>query len=1161
MRNQSLFKRGLRRGAATSAVAAMLLAMPVAVAAQADNRAQVVPNNNVTPTQAIDNAGGVNGVGMFFRNDGFVCTGTLINPRTVLFAAHCVNDRPESDYGSTVRSAFSFGVNASPGFQNWIGNNFASNPGLFVYDINAIFYNAASVARPQGQGFLEGDIALASLSAPAGNVPTWALLFSPLPTPTSIDPVTGTGYHVNITGYGRSGNGTSGAIQGIDFRRRAAENMLGALVSFDSRNTALFGAPFGDLPQVLYSIDFDDPNRTNQFDFNLFKDEALPNEGTTAGGDSGGPLILDAANNPGFGGRDLVIGVLSGGSRFFGPQAFSSYGTQSYYQPLFLFWDYIAATNPYRYVSANAGDGNWEDPTRWVTDLDPAYRVINANGQVVAGIPSALGEGVLGDTPQFGEVCFDPRGANAGDGCVNLATGAATPPARNAGDGTVTSGIAAVDPNLVSNPAGQRDSSVAPTSINIADLGAPAARGGVDFAIEQAQGNRLDFAIEQAQGNGVDFAEQVPQNHNTNPAPVPLPPATVANGLPGATNFVPNNIDPAPGVAGVRRYFEVTLSRAGTTTLSSARTIDRLNVGGTAGLNVAAAGNLTSLIDINQTGGRVIANGTVRSLGDYTLFSGMISGTGTIRAPFLTSIAGAFAPGTAGTVGTLNIDGNLVLASGTTYFVDLGATGVSDRLAVTGAANVGGVVAVAYNTPLLNSNPVTYRILTSGGARTGTFSSVANVSAIIRSSLSHTANAVDLTLQAQSYLNVVVPANAVQFSYARLLDQNRGNAGLAPLYATLDFLPTAAGIQATLDGLAPAAETTQRTITRGLLTNVSGFHNDRLSQTSRAANGGTVAVIGQPLQLAQASLATGGIPGLASPVLSDAAAAAGDSTTTSSGLDENFAVYLAGGFVEGEGAAMPITAGLADDQYDGYFIAGGLEYFPSEDSVIGGSVYYTDVESDGSLRNSASGQLLAGTIYGRTTLGGGINANGQLTVGTYDAGTRRVVTVGTTTSTLVSSDDVFTWALEGGLSKDVAVDNATLTPRVAARFATARFGTVTETGGAPALTISREVYESFQGRAGSALTIPTGHGVQFNLSADYVHEFANNAGAFGANFAGGNGLAVPFALASDDRNWGEVGAGFEAGSGNVRVGLSANVTVGRTDASSQVYQGRISVRF
>ena len=52
-------------------------------------------------------------------------------------------------------------------------------------------------------------------------------------------------------------------------------------------DTFLFGGPSG-LPQNLYHIDFDDPNKTNPFDFNLFQDEPLDKEATTAGGDSGG---------------------------------------------------------------------------------------------------------------------------------------------------------------------------------------------------------------------------------------------------------------------------------------------------------------------------------------------------------------------------------------------------------------------------------------------------------------------------------------------------------------------------------------------------------------------------------------------------------------------------------------------------------------------------------------------------------------------------------------------------------------------------------------------------------------------------------------------------------------------------------------------------------
>jgi V8-like Glu-specific endopeptidase len=156
-------------------------ALALSIAATATPALAVVPNENTTPDDIVDNDEAFRGVGMFFRADGFVCTGTLINPRTVLFAAHCVNDVPAIDFNTdNIPAAFSFSVNA-----------------------------------------------------------------------------------------------VQGAVGGIDFRRRAAE---------------------------------------------------LPNEGTTAGGDSGGPLILNAANNT-LSDEDLVIGVLSGGSRFFGPQPFGALGT------------------------------------------------------------------------------------------------------------------------------------------------------------------------------------------------------------------------------------------------------------------------------------------------------------------------------------------------------------------------------------------------------------------------------------------------------------------------------------------------------------------------------------------------------------------------------------------------------------------------------------------------------------------------------------------------------------------------------------------------------------------------------------------------------------------------------------------------------------------
>ena len=210
----------LLAGAATIALSAVALSTPANA---------IVPNDNVDPNAdrseggALDTDDEFSGVGMFYRADGFVCSGTLINPRTVIFAAHCVNDRDATEYNvNNVPAAWSFNPDALPGFISWIGG-FQSNPDLAVFNVNRIYYDQRSLDDPEAFGFLEVDVAIASLDTPAANLPTWSLLFSPLPAPDAIDDTDGTGYHVNITGYGRSGSGTTGASQGIDWRRRAAD--------------------------------------------------------------------------------------------------------------------------------------------------------------------------------------------------------------------------------------------------------------------------------------------------------------------------------------------------------------------------------------------------------------------------------------------------------------------------------------------------------------------------------------------------------------------------------------------------------------------------------------------------------------------------------------------------------------------------------------------------------------------------------------------------------------------------------------------------------------------------------------------------------------------------------------------------------------------------
>ena len=569
---------------------------------------------------------------------------------------------------------------------------------------------------------------------------------------------------------------------------------------------------------------------------------------------------------------------------------------------------------------------------------------------------------------------------------------------------------------------------------------------------------------------------------------------------------------------------------------------------------------MTSLIDVNQSGGRVAVDGTLTSAGDYSLFAGLLSGSGTVNTPFLTSIAGVIAPGTMGTIGTLTIDGNLILSSGSTLLIDIGASNSSDSIAVTGEANLGGNIGLAPVAGFQTATPSVYRILTADGGVTDQFAGASNLSAILLSSLSYSANAVDLTVRAQSYRNAIDQTNAVQLSYAALMDRNRGNASVADLFSFLDFAD-AGTIQSTFDSWAPTTESAVQGMGRAALGQVSTFLQNWMSLADRSSNGGTVAVIGRPMQLAAASLGGFGMNGVG--VLSAAAASADDTEVRSGGVNEDMAIYLAGGFVNGDAASMQLAtpSGDGEDEFDGFFIAGGIEYYLDESSFIGISGYYSDVDATIVLGNSAQSKAIMGSIYGRSKTFADLVLDARITLGTYNAKTLRNVALGAQAFNLTTDDDSLVFASEVGLSKELELLNAIVAPGIRGRAAKINFSNVNEQGGGPALAIIRPDYNSIQGLAGVEFKSKPGKTLQLRASMNYVHEFMDNPNTFGANFVGGNGLPAPFALASSDRNWGEVGVGLRYNMGNVSFDLSADSTVGRSDVSSQVYSGAISFRF
>lgn len=1114
-------------------------------------------NNTLTPTDARDPVN-ITGIGQIVTDGGGgsvgLCTGSLINPRVVLFAAHCVNTRAATAYG-----AGSGGVGIAVGFEtntranaagqpdelvNWLlgagagPGQFQTNRAQQLYNIEQVFWNSASTAPASCTGptscFLEADIATAVLDAPTRGVPTWALLFSPLTAPTAINPATGTGYHVSISGYGRFGTGTTGQNGGNDFRRRSAENMLGALTSINARNLFLFGtAGSPSRPQPLYWLDFDDPARgtatANPRDFNGFRDNALPREGLTGPGDSGGPLILDQTFS-----RSVILGVLSGGSTFFAGQPGGSYGTMSFYQPLFLYWDWIVANNPYRYVTANAGNRNWEDATAWVTTLDPAYNIISG-GALVNGIPTELGGTNVATGPNFGEVCFqstlNSAAAPATNECQNLATGAS----RN---------------GVPNTPSGTSESSPVLNAI-ITDVSAP---DNIAITVNDTVLQPGGATIGRGDIVAVDSPTAEP-GYRDGPLPVP----SILNGLPGATNFVPNNVAGvrATGVAG--RYFDVTLRNAGIVTLNSAVTIDRFTIlGASSQLTVNAGASMNSLIDIMHGTGIVQNNGTITTGGDYLFTSGLLGGTGRINTPFLSSVMGNFAPGTLGTTGTLTIGGNLVMSSGSTYAVDLGPVGASDVLAVVanggsgGLANIGGRVIISATGGHTIRNGDVHTILTAQNGVTGTFTSSA-LSAILRPEFTYTANAVQLRIAAGNYVDVAT-GSPVQRAYAALLDRNRGNAAVSTLHDILD-MQSAGTIQATLDSWAPRGEPLKSAIGTTALDNMNRFYRSRLAGMDIANGlGGTIATVGSPTD-AMARLSYRANPNR------EASLGGGQDSETPNALPETMSAFFAGGYLDGKSSSMATAIPFGgDDKFDGYYLAAGIETELGENAAIGFGLSYTDIDgtTDG-VAHDAQGQLYQGTLYGKLQSNAGITLDTQLSAALFRAKTERTAVLGLSSFELQSQDDALAISAEVGLSKQFDLGTIQFGPRAAMRASRIEFTPTVERGGPMALAFDRGQFDSLQGLVGFTL----GGGMKFRpyASAYFVHDFEDKPAAFGANFVSGVGLPAAFALAGQDKNWFEVSAGIGFGSETFQLSLGADTTVGRNDVSNQSYRGSVTFRF
>ncbi|MBR9824608.1 MAG: autotransporter outer membrane beta-barrel domain-containing protein [Alphaproteobacteria bacterium] len=1194
MKTGTTARRGLK-AALTATTSAMILAIAATSAHALPGRDDIYADGG-----SIDTANVWSGVGMMLVDPGFVCTGQLVNARTVLYAAHCSDSFANADYGSNFGGAgmaWGFNVSTRTELLDWFFSiDRATNEDNLVY-------NVLQVQTPfDGPvfDFPGGDVAMATLDTPVVGLPTYGMLFSPITETTA----------VNMVGYGTTGDGSRGPVDGLDWQRRTGTNMLDGLFSqadflaatFAIASSEALGAFGPSAGQLIYHIDFDRPDRDdtdcargpsgigNDDDYtcasafggapntglwtwagdsfflgtdniNWFGGGATDRESGTAGGDSGSGLFVERD------GQQLVTGVLSGGWTFTSP--FGGYGDLSYYNPIFLYQNWIIENNPYVYASAAAGDGNWSDAAHWQQDLDPNYFIIDENGDLVngtnAGAPATVADALVSQDDRWGNIL---------DVNVDDLPDAYTPPAP---------APAPAEPDPTSVAASNNRGSVNLNGVSEKGNGIlvqDSLGANLVTADSMVQSANLVTADSMTQSANLVTADTMTQSTNTVSADdmtyatsdltmtsdsdgstgggvLAAAPGSALAALPAG--WVPNNdwgaygtwTGPTSGTTA--RFFDVTLGNSGTTTVDMNVEIDQFTINNSdATLDVQDGFTFNTLIAFNHTLGTVYIDGLVNAR-EYMLTSGVLSGTGELNTTNLWNVAGGVAPGRIGTIGDFTLTGNYTQTAAGSLWIDIGPNGTSDTITINGDASIDGMLVV---TPVAGFMPRygdTFQFATVTGTAGGQFASVSDLPGVLRPTVNYGLGSAELELQAASFFSQAEFDNDFQARTAFALDGARNTAytELADIYGIIDLLEG----EDLANAFTSMAPTDAIMFDRGVRSSTQvltrALRNQIAFNGQESTGGGILAAVRQ----SEGSSANSALGQMAR--LGSVRNGHGDHSDGS-----NVRVFASGGISTGE--TMLINQNL-DADFEGTHGLFGVDVALNDKFRVGAAAGFADSEME------ANGVLVGNTADISSTLlslfgsfnAHNIHASAAISFADHDLSSTRIVNLGGATAPLRADGGadgiVYDFLVAYNLTADQ--ENFALSPFFSLTGSDTDFDAFSNTGSVGGLNVAGRSQQSLITRYGVNVEASTGVN-SFNVYGAIAAEHEDDNDTYISSFTAAPAVTVAGTTALDLEDWAEFGASWSHElSMGATLTLSGDVLSGNDALSANTVAVEFSMPF